>query len=110
MSIQTVGVVGAGVMGRGVSHALAESGHKVILLDLSEEILGSARNEIRSTVRMYSVFSKEKATTADAKKVTRMLSFPDVSILTVGRTMRREIKCRASSGPTPITASTAPRA
>ena len=66
MSIQTVGVVGAGVMGRGVSHALAESGHKVILLDLSEEILGSARNEIRSNVRMYSVFSKEKATTADA--------------------------------------------
>ncbi|MEM7535283.1 MAG: 3-hydroxyacyl-CoA dehydrogenase family protein [Chloroflexota bacterium] len=61
MTIQTVGVVGAGVMGRGVSHALAETGHDVILLDLSDEILESARNEIKTNVRMYSVFSKDKS-------------------------------------------------
>ena len=97
MSIQTVGVVGAGVMGRGVSHALAESGHKVILLDLSEEILESARNEIRSNVRMYSVFSKEKATTADAvlDNITFSTDYEllsDVDYLVENATEKWEIK------------------
>jgi 3-hydroxybutyryl-CoA dehydrogenase len=65
MTIQTVGVVGAGVMGRGVAHALSETGHKVILVDVSEEILDKARAEIRSNLRLYKVLSKNKSASAD---------------------------------------------
>ena len=60
MDIQTVGVVGAGVMGRGVAQTLAQTGHQVILLDLADEILDSAKQEIKGNIRTYNLFAKEK--------------------------------------------------
>lgn len=62
MKIQTVGVVGAGVMGRGVAQALAQTGHQVILVDLADAILASARNEIKANIRTYNLFAKTKLT------------------------------------------------
>lgn len=62
MKIQTVGVVGAGVMGRGVAQALAQTGHQVILVDLADAILASARNEIKGNIRTYNLFAKTKLT------------------------------------------------
>ncbi|WP_272419282.1 3-hydroxyacyl-CoA dehydrogenase family protein [Polyangium jinanense] len=53
MQMKTIGVLGAGVMGTGVAHALAESGHRVILNDVSEEQLRKARQNIRKNLRMY---------------------------------------------------------
>ncbi|MCL7456332.1 3-hydroxyacyl-CoA dehydrogenase NAD-binding domain-containing protein [Micromonospora sp. MSM11] len=50
--IETVGVVGAGVMGTGVSQALAEAGLSVVLVDLNTEILDRARREIGDGVRL----------------------------------------------------------
>jgi len=73
MSIRTVGVVGAGVMGRGVAHALAATGHKVILLDLTPEILAQAEAEIKANVRMYTLLSKDKSVAAD--EVLRRITF-----------------------------------
>ena len=58
MKMQTIGVVGAGVMGRGVAQALAQTGHQVILVDLAEPILASARNEINANIRTYNLFAK----------------------------------------------------
>ncbi|MCX6048531.1 MAG: 3-hydroxyacyl-CoA dehydrogenase NAD-binding domain-containing protein [Chloroflexi bacterium] len=60
MKIQTVGVVGAGVMGRGVAQALAQTGHQVILVDLSDAILANAKTEIKANIRVYNLFAKEK--------------------------------------------------
>ncbi len=96
-NIQTVGVVGAGVMGRGVSHALAESGHQVILLDLSDEILESAKNEIKTNVRMYSVFSKDKSVKPDdvLSRITFSTDYEllaDVDYLVENATEKWEIK------------------
>lgn len=42
MAIKTVGVVGAGTMGRGIAHLAATSGYDVILYDLSQDILDKA--------------------------------------------------------------------
>lgn len=53
-----VGVIGAGVMGRGVAQSLAESGHEVILVDLSEEILEEAMVEIKKNSRLQRLFNK----------------------------------------------------
>lgn len=60
MSKQIVGVVGAGVMGVGVAHSLAQAGHRVILLDISDDILKQAREEIIKNLRMERMFSKGK--------------------------------------------------
>jgi 3-hydroxybutyryl-CoA dehydrogenase len=58
MNIQVVGVVGAGVMGVGVAQNLAQTGHQVILVDISEEILDKAKQEIRNNIRFQSFFNK----------------------------------------------------
>lgn len=46
-----VGIVGAGIMGRGTAEAILMNGHRVILIDTSEQILEQARCEIRNSVR-----------------------------------------------------------
>lgn len=58
MSKQTVGVVGAGVMGIGVSQSLAQAGHRVLLLDLSQDILRNAREQIINNIRLQRMWSK----------------------------------------------------
>ncbi len=60
MNIQVVGVVGAGVMGIGVSQNLAQTGYQVILVDISEAILESAEQEIKNNIRFQTLFNKEK--------------------------------------------------
>jgi 3-hydroxybutyryl-CoA dehydrogenase len=57
--IKTVGVIGAGVMGIGVSQNLAQTDHQVILVDVSEDILGRAKQEIRNNVRFQGFFQKK---------------------------------------------------
>ena len=58
MNIQTVGVVGAGVMGIGVAQNLAQAGLRVLLLDLSSEVLQRAKNDIIKNIRFSMLFDK----------------------------------------------------
>lgn len=60
MNIQVVGVVGAGVMGIGVSQNLAQTGHQVILIDVSDEILERAKQEIRQNLRFRGFFDQSE--------------------------------------------------
>ncbi|MEH2067470.1 MAG: 3-hydroxyacyl-CoA dehydrogenase NAD-binding domain-containing protein [Nostoc sp.] len=60
MEIQVVGVIGAGVMGIGVSQSLAQTGHNVILLDISDKILEHAKQEIKNNLRFQQLFTKNK--------------------------------------------------
>ncbi|HLI69149.1 MAG TPA: 3-hydroxyacyl-CoA dehydrogenase NAD-binding domain-containing protein [Ktedonobacteraceae bacterium] len=61
MTKQIVGVAGAGVMGIGVAHSLALSGHQVVLLDISHEVLQRARSEIFNNIRLQRMFNKAPA-------------------------------------------------
>ncbi len=61
MSTHTVGVVGAGVMGIGVSQSLAQAGHRVLLLDISYEILQRARAQIANNIRLQYMWKKQTA-------------------------------------------------
>ena len=58
MSIQIVGVVGAGVMGTGVAQNLASTGFRVILLDISSDVLRRAKDEIVKNMRFSALFNK----------------------------------------------------
>jgi 3-hydroxybutyryl-CoA dehydrogenase len=58
MEIRKVGVVGAGVMGIGLGQSLAQTGHEVVLVDVSEEVLNRARAEIRQGLRFQGMFQK----------------------------------------------------
>ncbi len=58
MSIQIVGVVGAGVMGVGVAQNLAQKGYRVLLLDISAGRLQQARKEIHNNIRLAQLLNR----------------------------------------------------
>ena len=68
----TVGVVGAGVMGVGVAQNLAQTGHRVILLDLGDDVLARARAEIEKNVRFHGMFTKQKGGPSPAEVLARI--------------------------------------
>lgn len=79
--MELIGVVGAGVMGIGVSHCYALAGYKVVLLDLTEEILEHAKEEIYNNVRFQALFNKELATVEPEKVLERICFTTDYSLL-----------------------------
>lgn len=72
MTIQVVGVVGAGVMGVGVAQDLAQTGHHVMLLDVSDEVLERAKQEIRKNIRFQGFFKKNEKTESSDEVLQRI--------------------------------------
>jgi 3-hydroxybutyryl-CoA dehydrogenase len=70
--LATIGVVGAGVMGVGVAQNLAQTGHRVVLLDLNDRVLAHARGEIERALRFHSFFTKQKAGPPAAEVMERI--------------------------------------
>ena len=56
--LETIGVIGAGVMGVGLAHALAQAGLRTLLVDISDSILESALGQIRNNIRFQRLFHK----------------------------------------------------
>ena len=50
MTVQTVGVIGAGQMGNGIAHVLSRSGYSVLLNDVSQQALDLAVERIRKNM------------------------------------------------------------
>jgi 3-hydroxybutyryl-CoA dehydrogenase len=58
MTIEAIGVIGAGVMGAGVAQNFAQAGHQVFLIDVSKEILERAKARIEQSARFQTLFLK----------------------------------------------------
>lgn len=58
VDFKSVGVIGAGTMGVGVTVDLILHNIHVVLVDLTDEILNEARNKIESEVKMAMLFNK----------------------------------------------------
>lgn len=50
MEIKRIGIVGSGTMGHGIAEVFALSGHEIVMIDISEDILKSAREKITSSL------------------------------------------------------------
>jgi 3-hydroxybutyryl-CoA dehydrogenase len=59
--VETIGVIGAGVMGVGVAQDIAQHGRQVILVDVDDATLARARQAIRANLRMQGLFRKAPA-------------------------------------------------
>lgn len=81
MSIEIVGVVGAGVMGVGVAQNLAQTGHRVILVDISEERLRRAGDEIRQGIRSQILLKKVKLAESPEQILERVTRTSDLAKL-----------------------------
>jgi 3-hydroxybutyryl-CoA dehydrogenase len=64
--IQTVAVIGAGIMGRGIAHAAALGGYRTILEDLLPNALRKAEHEIRGNLDKAVELGKVTASDAQA--------------------------------------------
>jgi 3-hydroxybutyryl-CoA dehydrogenase len=67
-----VGVVGAGVMGVGVSQNLAQTGHQVVLVDIARAILERARAEIAKQLKGAALFNAELRHVSHAEILDRI--------------------------------------
>lgn len=72
MNIRTVGVLGAGVMGTGLAQNLLESRHRVVLVDVSVDILQRARRDVVRALRLRR-FSDRNAAPLDVAAVEASL-------------------------------------
>lgn len=98
MDIGTVGVIGAGVMGVGVAQNLAQSGHHVILVDLTDAILEQAKAEIRKNIRLHLMLHRGKSQESVDEILQRITFtrdyrfFTDVDFVIENATEKWEIK------------------
>ncbi|SMR83308.1 3-hydroxybutyryl-CoA dehydrogenase [Aliiroseovarius halocynthiae] len=80
MSIETVGVIGAGQMGNGIAHVLALAGYEVRLNDISQDSLDAAITRI--TKNMDRQVSRELISAQDRddamKRISTTLALPDL--------------------------------
>jgi 3-hydroxybutyryl-CoA dehydrogenase len=64
--VETIAVIGGGVMGRGIAHAVALGGYRTILEDLFPNTLRQAETEIRAHLDQAVELGKVQAADADA--------------------------------------------
>jgi 3-hydroxybutyryl-CoA dehydrogenase len=81
MNAQTVGVIGAGVMGVGLAQNLADSDHSVILLDISDQVLDRARGQIKQGLRLSRLLRRGETKTNSEEAWRRILFTTDAALL-----------------------------
>lgn len=72
MSIQTVGIVGAGTMGNGIAQACAVAGIPVVMVDISEAAVQKGLATIAGSLDR--LIKKEKITAADKDKALSLIN------------------------------------
>ncbi|WFR56029.1 3-hydroxyacyl-CoA dehydrogenase family protein [Anaerocolumna sp. AGMB13025] len=76
-----VGVIGAGTMGRGIAQTVAQYNEKVVLVDISTDILESAKKEIRNSVRMQAFYNKALKGIKPDEVIERIIFTTDYALL-----------------------------
>lgn len=74
-----IGIVGAGVMGRGVAQRFASYDYEVVIVDIEETALISARKEISRNLKAQSMFNKSIDADAILKRITFKLDYSELS-------------------------------
>ena len=97
MSIQSIGVIGAGQMGNGIAHVFAVSGFNVIMQDISEDFaakgLATIGKNLQRGVDKGKMTAEEKdAVLARIRTTTSIEDFKDVDFVVEAATEKWEIK------------------
>ena len=80
-SLETIGVVGAGVIGRGLAQDFAHHGYKVLLIDVDERTLADAKTEIRQSLRAQRMMQKLGGSADTQAVLDRILTSTHLHVL-----------------------------
>ncbi|MEM8632232.1 MAG: 3-hydroxyacyl-CoA dehydrogenase NAD-binding domain-containing protein [Pseudomonadota bacterium] len=72
--VQTIAVIGAGLMGHGIALTFARAGHSILLTDPVEEALGTAENRVAESLTLLGVADTEIAETLNRITTTPVLA------------------------------------
>lgn len=81
MELQTIGVIGAGVMGIGVAQNLAQTNHQVLLIDVSGDLLQRAKEEITKSIRFQGLIGKSSKKESVDDIMQRIVFSTDYALL-----------------------------
>jgi 3-hydroxybutyryl-CoA dehydrogenase len=79
--LNVIGVVGAGVMGRGLAQDLAQHGHKVLLIDTGKDILDDAVRSIRQNIRAQLLLGKQNGGKGVDEVLSSIVPSTDLAVL-----------------------------
>jgi len=99
MSIQKIGVIGAGQMGNGIAHVAAQFGHDVVMLDAQEPALEKGLANITKNldrqVKKEIISENEKgAILGRIKLTTKMADLKDMDLVVEAATENESIKAK----------------
>jgi 3-hydroxybutyryl-CoA dehydrogenase len=66
MNVRTIGVIGAGALGRGIACAVAASGYRVVLEDISSQALAEGLGAIKQMLMEYAASGDIRAQQSDS--------------------------------------------
>lgn len=72
MKYKNIGVIGAGTIGRGVAQSLAQTGHSVTLVDISDQILDHAIIQIARSLKSAALLDQAVRSMPHAEIMTRI--------------------------------------
>lgn len=81
MKIESVGVIGAGVMGCGVAEAVAENGLHVILVDRDNQIVGAVEGVLHRNIRLNRMLRADQELPKTADTLSRITPTTDLNAL-----------------------------
>ncbi len=103
MSITTIGIIGAGQMGRGIAQVAAQAGYQVVLQDIKAAALDMALEHIKAGLEKMVAKGKLDANGRDGtlsrlKTTTELTDFADADVVIEAATENLELKLQLLKG------------
>jgi 3-hydroxybutyryl-CoA dehydrogenase len=73
--LKRIGVIGAGVMGVGVAQALVQTQHDVVLIDIHDDILAQAKDQIYQNIRLSRLFNRPQESDKSPDELISQITF-----------------------------------
>ena len=93
-----VGVIGAGVMGRGIAQVSAMAGHEVVLFDINHEVLASAKaavnKNLNKAIELGKLTEEGKSTTDANMQYTNSIADVQVDLIIEAIVERLDVKAK----------------
>lgn len=79
--MEVIGVIGAGVMGSGVAQVFAQAGYEIMLIDICDDVLANAKQQIYNNIRFQGLINKGQNSYNPDEVISKIKFSKDYEIL-----------------------------